>query len=106
MTAAAIAIVLFDMGVIFTKVGAGITVVAIALFEIIPMSTIFIVSVIILQQQEGHIIYPIITTATREEDEHIIATPSCELFLLSDRNSANIKKDQYEEANGKPIINQ
>jgi hypothetical protein len=60
MTVAAIAIVLFDMGVIFTKVGTGITVEAIALFEIIPM--------------------------TREEDEHIIATPSYGLFLLSDRN--------------------
>jgi len=99
----AIAIVLFDMGVIFTKVAAGITAVAIALFEIIPMSTILIVRVIILQQQEGHIIYPIITTATREEDEHIIATPSYGLFFLSERNSANIKKDQYEEANGKHL---
>jgi CheY-like chemotaxis protein len=99
----AIAIVLFDMGVIFTKVAAGITVVAIALFEIIPMSTILIVSVIILQQQEGHIIYPIMTTTTRDEDEHIIATPSYGLFLLSERNSANFKKDQYEEANRKHL---
>jgi CheY-like chemotaxis protein len=101
MTVVSIGILLFDMGVIFTKVGAGITVVAIALFEIIPMSPIFIVSVIILQQQEGHISYRIITTATREQDEHTIATPSYGLFLLSDRNSANIKKDQYEKANGK-----
>ncbi|MFZ0893372.1 MAG: hypothetical protein WAZ77_02610 [Candidatus Nitrosopolaris sp.] len=95
MTVVAIGIVLFDMGVIFTKVGAGIAVVAIALFEIIPMSTIFIVSVIILQQQEGHIIYPIITKATREQDEHTLATPSYGLFLLSDRNSSrriNMKK--------------
>ncbi|HET7149756.1 MAG TPA: hypothetical protein VFI73_14820 [Candidatus Nitrosopolaris sp.] len=104
MTVAAIGSVLFDMGVVFTKVGEGITVVAIALFEIIPMSTIFIVRVIILQQH-GHIIYLITTTATREQDGHTIATPSYGLFLLSDRDSAKIKKDQYEKANGKLLQN-
>ena len=99
MTAAATAVVLFEMGIIYTKVAASITAVAIVLFEIIPMSTILIVSVIILQQ-EKHIIYPIMTTIG-EEDEHIIATPSYGLFLLSDSKSTNFKKDLYEEANGK-----
>ena len=72
------------------------------LFEIIPMSTILIVSMI-FRQQEEHIIYPIITTTTREEDEHIIATPSHGLFLPSDSKSTNFKKDQHEEANGKHL---
>ncbi|MGB7953752.1 MAG: hypothetical protein WCF23_07205 [Candidatus Nitrosopolaris sp.] len=64
------------------------------------MSTILIVSVIILQQGE-HIIYPIMTTTTRQEDEHIIAIPSYGLFLLPDRKSTHFKKDQHEEANEK-----
>ena len=76
------------------------TAVAIVLFEIIPMSTILIVSMI-FRQQEEHIIYPIITTTTREEDEHVIA--SYGLFLPSDSKSTNFKKDQHEEANGKHL---
>ncbi|PWU81052.1 MAG: hypothetical protein DLM72_08925 [Candidatus Nitrosopolaris wilkensis] len=91
------------MDIIYTKVAAGITAVAIVLFEIIPMSTILIVSMIMLQQQEKHIIYPIMTTTTKAEDEHIIATPSYGLFLLSDSKSTNFKKDQYKEANGKHL---
>ena len=76
------------------------TAVAIVLFEIIPMSTILIVSMI-FRQQEEHIIYPIITTTTRGEDEHVIA--SYGLFLPSDSKSTNFKKDQHEEANGKHL---
>ncbi|MDQ6667104.1 MAG: response regulator [Thermoproteota archaeon] len=91
------------MDIIYTKVAAGITAVAIVLFEIIPMSTILIVSMIMLQQQEKHIIYPIMITTTKAEDEHIIATPSYGLFLLSDSKSTNFKKDQYQEANGKHL---
>ncbi len=91
------------MDIIYTKVAAGITAVAIVLFEIIPMSTILIVSMIMLQQQEKHIIYPIMTTITKAEDEHIIAPPSYGLFLLSDSKSTNFKKDQYEEASGKHL---
>jgi hypothetical protein len=98
----AVAIVLFEMGIIYTKLDACITAVAIVLFEIIPMSTILVVSMIIRQQQE-HIIYPIITTTTREEDKHIIPTPSYGLFLPSDSKSTNFKKDQYEEANRKHL---
>jgi CheY-like chemotaxis protein len=78
------------------------TAVAIVLFEIIPMSTILIVSMI-FRQQEEHIIYPIITTTTREEDEHIIATPSHGLCLPLDTKSTNYKKAQHEEANGKHL---
>ena len=64
------------------------------------MSTILIVSMI-FRQQEEHIIYPIMTTTTREEDEHVIA--SYGLFLPSDSKSTNFKKDQHEEANGKHL---
>ena len=66
------------------------------------MSYIQTVTAIAVKQHEEHNTYPItaITTSvkTREEDEHVIATPSHGLFLLSDRKSTNLKSDQNEEA--------
>ena len=77
----------------------GITAVVIVLLGLIPMSTIVTASVIIREQQEGDIIYPTMTTTTtvEDEDENIVVTPSNGLFLLVERESIKIKKDQNED---------
>ena len=74
----------------------GIVAIAIVTFEVIPMSSISTVNVIIRQQQEEHMIYPMMITNlnTKPEDEHNIAFPSYGLFLLSHSKSTNFKNDE------------
>jgi hypothetical protein len=79
-----------------------LTAAGILLFEVLPMSYIQTVAAIVVKQQQEHNTHPVtaLTTSvkTREEHEHVIALPSHGLFLLSDRKSTSLRRDQNEEA--------
>jgi hypothetical protein len=80
-----------------------LTAAGILLFEVLlPISYIQTVAAIVVKQQQEHNTYPVtaLTTSvkTREEHEHVIALPSHGLFLLSDRKSTSLRRDQNEEA--------
>jgi CheY-like chemotaxis protein len=75
-------------------IATAITAISIFSFEIIPMATIFRMNAVVQQQQE-HIIRPLIIIDNKPQDEHVIAfSPYIFLFSLSDRKSTKYNDGQ------------
>ena len=76
-------------------IATAIIAISIFSFEIIPMAIIPRMNAVIQQQQE-HIIRPLIIINNKPEDEHVIAfSPYIFLFSVSDRKSTEYNDGQY-----------